>query len=140
MTGMAEPRVIREDVPWSPATATSDALVVPTWALGARVRAWREHWDETVYNPSNPFGEADEDDNRMSSLQYLQEWSGINERQIRYICDEEYVWTGLRLADAILTAMHEHHLLESDPDLRPRPNPHWSQERWMQWKADQGCV
>jgi len=140
MTGEIEVREIRE-VEWEPTPAGHDALVVPTAPLGARVTAWREHWDKTVLASNSPYpGGMGHDSIRMSSMQYLVEWTKLSDRTIRSICMVEYKWCSLGVADKLLTAMGEQHLLEQNPELHPRPNPEWSQDRWMRWKENQGCV
>ena len=125
-----------DEVPWAETPRTNDALVVPCAVLAARIRRWRENWD-AVADRNNPFGDGD---TRMTSMEYLHEWSGVNLRVIRQILEEKWEWTSLKVADSLLTAMGESHMLETDPELHPRPNPRWTQERWMEWKENQGCV
>jgi hypothetical protein len=47
--------------------------------------------------------------------------------------------TELRIADAILSAIEEVGALE-DGRIEVIPNPLMSMERWLVWKAEQGCI
>jgi hypothetical protein len=125
--------------PWEEANGSNDALVVSTRALAHRIRAWRAAWDaEALVQNSDGFRENDAV--RMTSMQYLEEWSGTQSGMIRAILREQTEWTSMKVADGLMTAMGEQHLLALDPALHPRPNPRWTQERWMKWKEEQGCV
>jgi len=48
-------------------------------------------------------------------------------------------YIGYNRADRILSAIGETHALY-DGRVHVIPNPNWSQEKWISWKEDQGCI
>lgn len=112
----------------------SDPLVVKTSALAAVVNEW------IAKHEAQANREGGWDSDYIGPYQYIEHWSGLATRIIYGVTRCQTTHTTLGKADKILTAIGLGHLLETDPELYPFPNPHWSQEAWMAWKEQQGCV
>lgn len=110
------------DAPYTPAVLGDgeDALVVSTAAVAREVERWLRIPDATT--------------------ELLCTRAGVNSRVVNRILRRENEYTGFGLADQLLAAMGVAHLTSFDPEFATRPNPSWSQDRWVRWKERMGCV
>jgi hypothetical protein len=127
----------------------ADSLVVRTEELASVLRLWIDkHNDRFMKNsggrrPSYKYiGEADEVVHLTSAYDYICFQMGKPPgfaRVIHRVLTRETKHTELRIADGLLTAIEESGAL-TDGRITVMPNPRWSQERWIKWKGEQGCI
>jgi hypothetical protein len=112
-----------------------DALVVSTAQLAEVMRLWL-----SKHNGRFPTDAAQNENHFVTGYQYIIMHSySVNERAIYRILSGESKVTNLRIADEILTAIDEISAFH-DGRVPIMPNPGWSTERWLAWKAEQGCI
>lgn len=86
--------------------------------------------DETRDSSSAPYF--------MGGIQYLAEKSGVNERLIRGIKNNEYDLIPWKDADPLIQAMNLTHYI--DLIIQVKPNPYWSMEKYQAYMAERGCI
>jgi hypothetical protein len=72
-------------------------------------------------------------------IQWLSHETGVLPRSLHRIIHNESQYTRLTMVDQILTGLGLTHLLY-DGTLKVIPNPRWSQERWLEYMEERGCV
>jgi hypothetical protein len=126
-----------------------DGLVVLAKEIVPLVQRYIEihRADHPIFNSS----ENSARENRMSSVlpsEYVSSYSaerviaqemGLSENgfEVKNLLRQKYI--GYARADRILSAIGETHALY-DGRVHVIPNPNWSQEKWISWKEDQGCI
>ena len=118
----------------------SHAEIVDPEPLGQLVRDFIKKWrkerpishieDGTSAWGANEF---------VGALDYLYANSGIDQRKIRGIVNNEYSEIGDSIADALLQAMNLTHLMH-DGTIQSRPNPRWSMEAYLAYMRERGCI
>ena len=113
-----------------------DALVVRTDELASVLQLWLDK-----HNGRFPVSDINNrGDGFISGYDYI-----IDKRPVLYprllwrIITLEAKHTNLRIADEVLTAIEETGALQ-DGRIEVMPNPGWTQEKWLAWKAEQGCI
>jgi hypothetical protein len=105
-----------------------DPMVVRTEELKRSVEIWAvgRNFAKTV---------QERVEQRHTIGSYLEQETGIPGRRIRGIMNLETKVTTLSIADKIIAAIER-------PDLMPEviPNPRWSQERWVKYMEEHGCI
>jgi hypothetical protein len=64
---------------------------------------------------------------------------GLSERGISTRAIRRQSLISFERADRILSAIGQEHAFQ-DGRVHVIPNPTWSQERWLAWKEEQGCI
>lgn len=114
--------------------AGEQPLVVLTRQLAEVIQRWRSgnedlrQLDRYHYQAHFPVGPID----------WLSKESGVSVRTLHRIVTVEYVTTNLSIADAILVALGQQHLLNTT--MHVIPNPKWSLERWIAYMDQRGCL
>ena len=124
-----------------------DPLVVRTEEFALVLEVWIK--DHEAHHPPESrritsytyVGDADKNIPGYSGAQYIAQFlhNENGERAIYRILKRETRVTTLQLVDSILTAIEEVAAL-TDGRLTVIPNPYWTQERWLKWKEEQGCI
>jgi hypothetical protein len=75
----------------------------------------------------------------MGPWEWMEYETGIGGDVVRKIasCDREYV--SLTLAEKILMAIDKEYMLVND-EIPVIPNPRWSQEKWVKYMEERGCI
>ena len=109
-----------------------DPLVVRTAELSAVLSLWL-----SKHNGRFPNGHDGVFTGGYDYIMYLR--PELTPRQLYRIVAVEAKHTFLRIADDILTAIDEQGALQ-DGRIEVIPNPRWNHEKWLAWKAEQGCI
>jgi hypothetical protein len=132
-----------------PPGGPKDGLVVLSKEIVPLVQRWIE-----IHRADHPISNYSENaarDNSASSIMvgdYVSSYGaerviaqemGLAENgfEVKNLLRQKYI--GYARADRILSAIGETHALY-DGRVHVIPNPNWSQEKWISWKEDQGCI
>jgi hypothetical protein len=74
----------------------------------------------------------------MGPLEWLRQESGVRVRQISRIKNEEIKHASYSHAEALLMAIDREYMLHTG-EIRVVPNPHWSQEQFVEYMQQRGC-
>jgi hypothetical protein len=132
-----------------PPGGPKDGLVVRVDEIVPLVQRWIEI--HRADHPISNFSESTGRDNSASSImvgEYVSSYSaekviaqemGLSENgfDVGHLGRQKYI--GYNRADRILSAIGQTHAL-FDGRVHVIPNPNWSQERWLAWKEEQGCI
>jgi hypothetical protein len=118
-----------QEVPYSP-TPKPDYLVVRTDALARAIEDWARHYPDPELQANDELGPT-------QAISYLMD---CEPNRIYRILARKTKFTELRIADEILTIIGMQDRFGSDSQLYPVANPVYSQESWIAWKSQQGCV
>jgi hypothetical protein len=116
-----------------PARKLSDPLVVSVYELAAVVNEWVDR-----YNRVRPTGANFRHLQYLPARQALANESGVTERYIWTILSHERAWIPLGYADQLVQAMGCPEAI-GDGRIHVAPNPHWGQEKWLQWYFEERC-
>jgi len=83
-------------------------------------------------------GEPQTPDRTMGAIDYLAYWSGVSHRRISHFYNGHGVYVTLAIADKLLQAMERTDYL-ADGTLHVVPNPHWTQEHYVEYMKLRGC-
>jgi hypothetical protein len=106
----------------------SDPMVVRTSELKRAIEIWAKDRNFSE-DPTEKF------EGKIALGRYLENESGVGVRLIWAIMKGESKVTTFVNADKIIAAIER-------PDLMPEviPNPRWSQERWLKYMEERGCI
>lgn len=136
MTGSSK----NNDLKWYD-SPTSPAEVVLTSELGPILMKFQEDWyrDRPKDHSPNGISHSKQADHFMGAFQVLQERSGIDQSTISKYANQKVKRVALVTADKLLQAMNLPHYLHNGR-VNPIPNPAWSQERWVEYMSERGCI
>jgi hypothetical protein len=118
--------------------SNSDGLVVLTEQLHPIVIEWLKKHNAEF--PAIKSGHGIRTKHFMSGLDYIvAQRPELSARAVYRITSLETKFTTLFVADSVLTAIEETSAFY-DGRVQVIPNPGWTQERWLEWKAEQGCI
>jgi len=127
-------------------SGNEDGLVVPTVELAAVIRVWitdheAHHPPGTQNIPTYKGGQSESIAQGYSGLQYISNHlpGDHQERTVWRILHLESKHTSFWLADSLCTIIEEMAAFH-DGRITVIPNPNWSQEHWLEWKGQQGCI
>jgi hypothetical protein len=120
----------------------SDALVVYTADLSKYMIEWREKWLadrplRRVSTGANAYGKLPL---FVGPMQYLAQESGMSERSLNRVIACETKVTMYALAERIVLAMNMPGLISPGGPIPVVANPGWSEEKWLAYMEERGCV
>lgn len=111
--------------------------VVPTDQLAPLLKAWRKLYEKTndiKYRQSEIKGS----DPVTGSMQYLVEHTGLHERRIYGIMEQESKFTSLYIAENLLMAIDREYLIATE-EITIVPNPNWGFKKWIEYMIKSHC-
>jgi hypothetical protein len=122
-------------------SGTSDPLAVNSQDLAPVLDKWIKIWN--IERPSQRFSNDEQgwqqEEKFISAMDYLESQSGINRRRIYDIVNMRQRYVTLRVAERLLMAIDREYMLKTG-EIPPIPNPHWSQEYWLEYMRQRGCA
>lgn len=132
----------------------SQAEVVLSSELAPILLKWKEQWEAERpqnsglsgfvnghrprnYNSVN-VGDIAESNRPMGAISWLVEKSGKTDRVIWRVLNQEYKTVTLELADALLQAIERPDVLGLE--VKIIPNPSWTQETYIAYMKERGCI
>jgi hypothetical protein len=124
-----------------------EAEVVHGWALANVLRAYVDQWNRerpprseaSVLGDRGLGFEAASTYIAEETRRFDREGHGLNSRRVRGIIANEFKHVSLRQADQVLRAIGKEYML-SNGEIAIFPNPQWSNERWVKYMQERGCV
>jgi hypothetical protein len=116
-----------------------EAEVVAGYELSAVLRKWVTEWLKDRPLPQHLGKRATPEETFMGPIDWLSEKTEIHIRRVRGIVNGEFATVPLSDADALLQAIDRPDILAVG-EIGVYPNPNWSQERWVEYMRERGCV
>lgn len=120
---------------------TGEPQVVPGYQLAAVLQEWRKRYvkERPPNYRTGQIAEAGKIDDFVSPVQFLIQETGLPDRRIRGYINGEYPVVGHTRAELLLMAIDREYMLVNG-EIQTVPNPHWSLEKYLEWRREQGCV
>jgi hypothetical protein len=116
------------------------AEVVMAAQVAPLIEEFMEEWKkERPWGGKGDYGRHEETVYFYGPMEYIADQTGLSSRRISEYKSGRINAMPLEIAEAILMAIDKEYLL-SRGDIQVVPNPNWSQERYIEYMRERGCV